>query len=1301
MVSVKRTLHNSTALTSASLALLLMASAAIANPLDGQVVAGDATISTPDPSTLQINQHSQNVVLEWGSFNIDAGETTTFVQPNVDAWALNRVVGSQDPSVIAGTLNANGNVAIVNPDGIVFSHGAQVDVGGLLATTADTDNDAFMRGELSFNLPGNPGASVINEGTVSVRDHGLAAFVAPGVRNSGVITARFGTVSLASGNTFALDLYGDGLVSLAIGDEITEEVIDVATGEVMADLVKNEGTISADGGTVALTAATARTAVNSVINNTGVIEANTVGMRNGKIILGAQTADSRGVSAPRQTVRVSGTLSAAAPTRSVRPAARPNTGGTIQVTGEDILVTGATIDASGTDGGGTILIGGDYLGGQEISDLFPVGEEIREDYEVATAATLTVDNSTTINAAATDNGAGGKVILWSDLATTTSADILAFGAGDGTGGFIETSSAGTLSLPEGYVSAGQGGMWLLDPETLYISDRDAVVGDTEFVNASTVESALNSGTNMTLVSTGDDAQTIVNSQISKTSGGDATLSLRSSGSVRINANITSTSGELTVAVRASDTLEPFVNGSLSGSRDGELTISDATIETNGGGFDYRGAAFQMTNSVVSFGGPSTDIRPGNIRTDGGAMLFELSALPSNAAPNSFTDVSGTIGCNGFYAINCGQSSQVLDAGDGAIIFRQNPNATTTNVDNFPKIFVGDYGIATTGTLTLDGVNLRSERRTNRNSVYNIEFGNLVLNNNAIIDFPFQDALGLEAFYTPVAVSGVSLPTGTYRVGERIIIELPTLFTSPNSPILSLDVFGPSGGSYQIVGNELVIDYNGPPGPINLTFRANTIAGTSTTLVLSLNIQERVITEPVDNPPTVIVGSVTLPDAEVNSENEYSATTPVLFSDDNGVGGLSLVVSGLPSGFSGTDNRDGTVTITGNPGSAGPVSFTVTATDAGGNSINTSGSFTVNEPTVTPEPPTDNPPQIIADVNFTPPNGVWGQRYLYVSEPIILDENPTNLEITPIGLPDGLTVRVNSRGQIIISGIPLPGIVDQGSQSRIDIRVILSDSSNPVNVSVVSSFLLTGRLEADGNCAELGDCGFTVVNDAGIQIRDQVIEASFQGASSEVLYKLSFYLPLFVAQSQFKGQTQLFASILSDGLPAFAASPRGQALLTDLSVTPSGIATAAGLSIIESIVLGAAENYFPRGKADPQYVGVKLMMRGAKLGIALVTSGVVGATIEAGSWTVEDAIEFRNELNAFKDSGGLESLTIQNQATFEIIEMVSEILENPNSLSSNDRAELANFAYSSGPEMIMTNRSIQNSVLGRITSLLGG
>src|SRR5690606_34825070 len=114
---------------------------ASANPVGGEVVAGQATIQSPDPSTLVIDQTSQKAIINWERFDIDRGETTRFVQPNSDAWVLNRITGSTEPSKILGTLQANGNVAIVNPDGILFGKDARVDVGGLIATTHDIAND--------------------------------------------------------------------------------------------------------------------------------------------------------------------------------------------------------------------------------------------------------------------------------------------------------------------------------------------------------------------------------------------------------------------------------------------------------------------------------------------------------------------------------------------------------------------------------------------------------------------------------------------------------------------------------------------------------------------------------------------------------------------------------------------------------------------------------------------------------------------------------------------------------------------------------------------------------------------------------------------------------------------------------------------------------------------------------------------------------------------------------------------------------------------------------------------------------
>jgi len=223
---------------------------------------------------------------------------------------------------------------------------------GFLATTNDIRNEDFMAGKYNFNIPGLPNASIVNLGSITAASGGFAALVAPGVRNAGTITATLGTVSLAAGNAFTLDFYGDRLITLAVNDQIAGAVRDVQTGETLKSLVSNSGTLSANGGRVELTAAAARAVVDSVINNTGVIEADSIGTKNGMIVLSAATGASKGAGAPTQVVKLSGKISAAGNGKGT-------TGGTVVVTGESIALAGATIDVSGDAGGGHVLIGGD------------------------------------------------------------------------------------------------------------------------------------------------------------------------------------------------------------------------------------------------------------------------------------------------------------------------------------------------------------------------------------------------------------------------------------------------------------------------------------------------------------------------------------------------------------------------------------------------------------------------------------------------------------------------------------------------------------------------------------------------------------------------------------------------------------------------------------------------------------------------------------------------------------------------------------------------------------------------------
>lgn len=259
----------STALLPAA-ALLLAAGAARAQPLPapnagptgGRVVAGSAAI-TQTPGRTQITQSSDRAAIDWRQFNVGRDHHVDFRQPSAASWTLNRVTGP-DPSVIAGRVTSNGGVALVNPSGVVFADGAQVNVGSLIASAANITNENFMAGRMAFDGPPRPGARVENRGRVTVRERGLAALVAPEVRNSGVIRARLGRVALAGGaEAFTLDLAGDGLVAI----DVTRAVRQAPSGATA--LVTNSGVIEAEGGSVLLSAHAASGLVETLVESGG------------------------------------------------------------------------------------------------------------------------------------------------------------------------------------------------------------------------------------------------------------------------------------------------------------------------------------------------------------------------------------------------------------------------------------------------------------------------------------------------------------------------------------------------------------------------------------------------------------------------------------------------------------------------------------------------------------------------------------------------------------------------------------------------------------------------------------------------------------------------------------------------------------------------------------------------------------------------------------------------------------------------------------------------------------------------
>ncbi len=262
---------------------------AMAGPAGGKVVAGSATINQKG-STTTIDQTSQDVTLNWNSFNIAPQETVDFVQPSSSSLAVNYILGNNGTQIL-GHLNANGQVYLINPNGILFGQGSQVNVGGLVASTLNLVNDNAGLNTVGFSGIGS--GSIVNQGTITAKQGGYVALVGNTVNNHGTVTAQLGSVALGAGSAVTLTFNGNNLVHL----QVDKSTLD--------NLAANGGLIKADGGLVVMSAGAKNALLASVVNNTGVIEAQTVSSHDGTIeLMGSMQAG---------TVQVGGTLDASAP----------------------------------------------------------------------------------------------------------------------------------------------------------------------------------------------------------------------------------------------------------------------------------------------------------------------------------------------------------------------------------------------------------------------------------------------------------------------------------------------------------------------------------------------------------------------------------------------------------------------------------------------------------------------------------------------------------------------------------------------------------------------------------------------------------------------------------------------------------------------------------------------------------------------------------------------------------------------------------------------------------------------------
>ncbi|XQA61879.1 MBG domain-containing protein [Xanthomonas sacchari] len=458
--------------------------------------ATGATVSQ-NGGTLQIDQNAAKAVLNWNSFNVGKDASVVFVQPSSSAVALNLIDASRGASVIDGSLRANGNVFLINSAGILFGNHAQVNVGGLVASSlglaGDDDNGYLLaRGD-------HGAASVVNQGSIRAGNGGSVNLVGNHVANRGSISADGGAIRLLSADQVMVTMDAAGAIGMQMVAAASQSVDGAAAA------VENSGTLRANGGQILLQAGSTGLS-QLLVNNTGALEATGIDTSGGSVRL----VGSGGDVASSGRIDVSGTH-----------------GGSVQLLSDGAVNVAGRIDARGTAAGGSVRIGGGYQGGEQLQH----------------ASAATVADGALLDASATGQGNGGSIVVWSDGHTAVHGALRANAAGSGSGGLLETSghTVDFSGITVGAKGAGPGsaGTWLVDPEDLTVDSAAA----------STISGALNGGTNVTLLTSSTNASgpgTVSNGSgdinVNAAIGwsGNSTLTLDAYHSIYLNAAVTAT-----------------------------------------------------------------------------------------------------------------------------------------------------------------------------------------------------------------------------------------------------------------------------------------------------------------------------------------------------------------------------------------------------------------------------------------------------------------------------------------------------------------------------------------------------------------------------------------------------------------------------------------------------------------------------------------------------------------------------------------------------------------------------------------
>jgi filamentous hemagglutinin family protein len=632
-------------------------------PLAGVVARGVASISqttSANSALMNIDQSSQRAVINWQSFNVGQNARVNFNQPNASSVTLNNIA-DQNPSQIFGQIQSNGQVYLSNPNGMLFSPTASVDVKGLVATTHTLDPDAFMAGSSTF-ARGNATGSIVNQGNLTASLSGYIALLAPNVQNAGVIVAQSGTVALASGDLITLNFNGQGGLA-----GIT------TTPSTIASLIENRLAVHAPDGQIIISAVGLSQLQGGVVNNNGVLEANSLTSQGGRITLESDTIN---------------------------------------------LSAQSNISATGATGGGTVLIGGDWQGSADLR----------------AAKSLNMASGASIDASATAVGSGGTVVLWTDTADAQGQTVIGGsiradgGSSSGDGGRVETSghyiNVNNVSVSTRSVN-GNFGTWLLDPSDVtigsgsdanYTSSSNTYTPNattTSYVNVGTLTSALASS-NVTVTSCGAGGglgNITLTSNLSWSA--NTTLTLNAYRSININASIsvggsTSNAG-LILKTNQGNVGGDYGFGMTSSGFTGNVSFSSTSATFQTQNYTATALSYTLVNSI------STASSIFNSNTS--ATSATNFALTQNTNANGFTGYSnvraGTY--NGTFAgLGNVISNLTLGSASGTGFFA-NGNATIRDLAFIGANVTGSssvgilMGSATTGPITLENIYVQDSK----------------------------------------------------------------------------------------------------------------------------------------------------------------------------------------------------------------------------------------------------------------------------------------------------------------------------------------------------------------------------------------------------------------------------------------------------------------------------------------------------------------------------------------------------------------------------------------------------------------